>query len=657
MGKSKEVKILTLDTETYNGLLGKLKKIAIYDGSKVYYGNSFREIEPVILNYENLGYDVHIYIHNMEFDMRKIPELFEPGNIIWNKSLIISGKVAKIQCKHFCLHDSLKLFPMSLAKLSKDFKVEHGKLDLLEQVRNRYGTQYDITDAKGLVSNQLTLVNFLDKCPIDDPLFIEYLGYDVMSLYEVIEVFMGIAGLSPKDFVGRVSTASISRFLFKNGYKGKKFQGALSSQSDYEMLSLFKWEKDLDTEEFLRMSYCGGRTEVFKPRLEKPGYHYDVNSLYPFVMGGEFPVGKPDFTDKPNRAKDFYEKWKKNRHGLGFLNCHVYIPFQHVPPLPVKMGKLAFPCGHVYGTWTYEELEYAEQECGVEIIECFGACHFDNTFPVFKRFVDEFYVLKEKGTVEKNEALRTLAKLILNVGYGYTGMRRDDKTSLDSLDNLDKYEEVCFVDREVGFIEVPQEINAEYIQVQVASYVTSRARLVLLRGLRDILERGGEVYYCDTDSIVSDIPMSDHVVDGSKLGYWDLEGTPIKGLFLRPKVYTELFEEKKPTIKFKGVSRETQEELDFEFYEQMYDDLVKGTKEYEVVEKNRTQMRSILYMQKNQLDLDYYETRDKKMNFQTVEKRRMDYKGNETKPYYFETLEEFERFTFKKVKKEIQFEM
>ena len=42
--------------------------------------------------------------------------------------------------------------------------------------------------------------------------------------------------------------------------------------------------------------------------------------------------------------------------------------------------------------------------------------------------------IKNEGTRTKNEALRTLGKLIMNVGYGYTGMRRDDKTALKSID-------------------------------------------------------------------------------------------------------------------------------------------------------------------------------------------------------------------------------
>lgn len=643
--REKKVKLLTLDTETYNGLIGELKKIAIYDGQKVYYGNSFKDVEPVIINYNKLGYEVHIYIHNMEFDMRKIPELFDKNNIIWKKSLFINGKVAKVSCKHYILHDSLKILPMSLSKLSKGFNVTHGKLDLWEQVEKQYPNQYK------------DIVDFLDRCEIDNPLYLEYLGYDVMSLYEVLQVLIDLTGMSLADFVSKVSTASISRHLFKNGYKGTAFKGELNSKTDYEMLCTYKWEKNLEVEDFLRMSYCGGRTEVFKPRLEKRGFHYDVNSLYPSVMiDGEYPIGKPDYTDNPKKAKSMYKTWLRDRLGLGFVNCLVHIPKQPIPPLPVKMGKLTFPCGTVYGTWTYEELEFATNECGVEILEYYACCHFSTTFPIFKRFVEEFYKLKEKGTVEKNEPLRTLAKLILNVGYGYTGMRRD-KTGLDSFDNMSKYEKVLYADKETGFIEVPIEVKSEYIQVQVASYVTSRARLVLLKAMREVIKDGGNVYYCDTDSIVADIPLNSDLVDSSKLGYWDLEGEPLKGLFIRPKVYTEVYESEKLTIKFKGISKETQSNLNFNYYEYLYSELIKDEKDFEIVEKNKLQMRSILYMQKKQLELEYYETRDKKMNFKTVEKRKMFYDENYTEPHYFETLEDFENFSYSKREKEIEFSM
>ena len=649
--KQNLIKIITLDTETYNGLIGGLKRIAVYDGETVTYGYTFTDIEPVLLQYAKT-HEVHVYIHNMEFDARKVPDLFHESRIVWKNSLMINGKFTTISCKHYTCHDSFKLLPMSLSKLSKGFDVEHGKLDLWKAVQERYPGQYE------------NLVDFLDRCDKDDPLYLEYLGYDVMSLYEVLEVLREIAGISEYDFVKRISTASLSRFMFKEGYKGQEFRGPFSNKTDYEMLCNYKWFYDLETEDFIREAYCGGRTEVFTPRLEKPGFHYDVNSLYPYVMSrdeqgnaAQYPVGKPQFTDKSGVAEHYYKDWQQYKSGLGFVNCRVYIPLQPIPPLPVKMGKLTFPCGEVYGTWTYEELDHAEKFCGVKILEYYGAVHFTQTFPVFERFVNTFYQLKEEGSRTKNEPLRTLAKLILNVGYGYTGMRRDDKTSLDLISNAHKHKEIVFANEELGFIEIPTEIKAEYIQVQVAAYVTSRARLVLLKALKDIIDRGGNVYYCDTDSIVCDIPMNDNMVDENTIGMWALEGKPVQGLFLRPKVYTELYEDENPTIKFKGVSRETQEQLDYTFYEEMYNDLETGEKDFRIVEKNRLTLRSIMYMQKEGLDFDYYETRDKKINYHTIEKREMDYAGNNTKPHYFPTLKDFENFSYKPVKPTIKFDM
>ena len=356
MKKQKPVKLFTLDTETYNGLFGGLKRIAIYDGNKVIYGYTFEDVEKELIKYYDLNYDVHVYIHNIEFDARKLPAIFEKDRIDWSGCVVINGKLTTIKCKKYTFHDSFKLLPMSLKKLSNDFGVEHAKLDLWEEVQKLYKNQY--TD----------IVDFLDRCDVDNELYLKYLGYDVISLYEILEKIMTIAGINVNDFVKRISTASLSRFIFKNGFNGHKFIEKGSRRSDYEMLCQYNYNYDLDIEEFLRDSYCGGRTEVFKIELNSKAFHYDVNSLYPSVMiNGNFPVGKPKYYDDETIAKYYFEKWLKDKKGIGFLSCEVYIPKQHIPPLPVKMEKLAFVCGHVYGVWNFEELEYAVKECDCKI--------------------------------------------------------------------------------------------------------------------------------------------------------------------------------------------------------------------------------------------------------------------------------------------------
>lgn len=643
MKKRKRVKIITLDTETYNGLLGDLKKIAIYDGKDIYYGNCFNDVQPILANYHVAGYDVHVYIHNMEFDLRKIWQDIK-HDVVWEKSLAINGKLATVKCEDYTFHDSFKILPMSLKKLSEDFEVEHGKLDLWQEVQRLYPKQYQ------------NLVDFLDRCPIDDPLFIKYLGYDVLSLYEIIQKIIRLTGIEPEDFVKRVSTASISRYLFKKGHKGKLFKQSGNTLTDYDYLCSYKWQFDSETEDFIRESYCGGRTEVFKIFLDHPGKHYDVNSEYPFVCHDKlFPIGKPEYIDKPNIVEYRWKDWLNNHTGLGFINATVYIPKQNIPPLPVKMGKLVFPCGTVCGIWTYPELEYAIKNCGVVIKEYHALVHFDKTYPIFKNFIEEFYTMKEQATIEKNKSKRQFAKLIMNVAYGYTGMKREKSKLVKLEDATEKYElkDIKYLDDELGFAEVESVVDSEYIQVQVASYVTSYARLVLLDALR-YCDKRGNVYYCDTDSIVTDVELPEEKIHPTKLGYWDLESEPQRGIFLMPKVYTEKFANEKENIKFKGISKDTQSTLSYSYYESILKELQDGIKNGRVVEKNKTLLRSILYMQKKDLPSNYYEVRDKQMNYRNAQKRTMFYNDNKTASLYFETVEDFQNFEFKPLPKHIE---
>ena len=649
MKKQKPIKLFTLDTETYNGLFGGLKRIAIYDGVKVIYGYTFEDIEKELIKYYELGYDVHIYIHNIEFDARKLPQIFDKDRIEWSGCVVINGKLTTIKCKKYTFHDSFKLLPMSLKKLSKDFGVEHAKLDLWEEVQKLYNNEYS------------DIVDFLDRCDVDNELYLKYLGYDVISLYEILEKIMTITGIKVEDFVKRISTASLSRFIFKNGFNSNKFIEKGSRRSDYEMMCQYNYNNDMEIEQFLRDSYCGGRTEVFKIELNSKAFHYDVNSLYPSVMiNGNFPIGKPKYYDDETISKYYFNKWLSDKKGIGFLSCEVFIPKQHIPPLPVKMEKLAFVCGNVYGVWNFEELEYAVKECGCKITKFKEVVFYNKTYPVFNRFITKMVEIKNEGTRTKNEALRTLGKLIMNVGYGYTGMRRDDKTALKPIEEyntvIEKGVKIKDFNENLGFVEVPQEIKSEYIQVGIASTVTCRARLVLLKALRYCAERG-EVYYCDTDSIVTDVKLPEEIVDSVELGKWDLENTIEKGLFLKPKVYSEITLKEGTNIKFKGVSHETQNELNFKSYEELLEELQEQSKEFIIVEKNKATFRSIMYMKKKGLEDDYYETRDKKMNLNTTEKRKMNYKENYTEPYYFESINDFNNFSFSPKKKKINFSM
>lgn len=651
--------LFTLDTETY-GLQGDIKRIALYNGKSIKYGYTFSDVEPILDFYYSLGFLPYIYVHNFAFDFRKIPEIFRKGNVNWAKSMMINGRFAKLSCKHYVFRDSWQLLPSSLESLSKDFGVEHAKIDLWEAVQKAYPNKYKDKE------------DYFINCDVNDPLYIEYLGYDVMSLYEVMEKLMELSGIDLEHFISILSTSSLSRYLFKNGWKDVKF--LTNGVSDFSQLCSCKmWHSNVkckggnltfrEVENIIRKGSYGGRTEVFKiyTGLPTEGYtalHYDVNSEYPFVMHEHnFPIGEPFVYTK--NVKSIFEEWLKYGDGLGFLECDVYIPKQHIPPLPVHKEKTAFFCGHISGVWSYYELKYAIENCGVVIEKYKTAIHFAKTFPVFKNFIGTMYKLKEDATKKGQQALRTFAKLVQNVAFGYTIMNRDDKTELKGIDDrsyseiVEEYgEELKNFSEDYGFIEVKADVDARYIQPQIGAYVTSYARVLLLDAMRKVESSGGDVYYCDTDSVVSSIPFPHEIVDSTKLGAWDLESIVYEGIFIQPKVYSEISittkGKFKTTKKFKGIKKAVITGFDIEKYQEIYDELKSGIKDAIVIERNRLTLRGFSYITKKGLDLNAVSISDKAINLKNMQKRIMHYSENETEPYYFETLTDFEKFSFVK---------
>ena len=318
---------------------------------------------------------------------------------------------------------------------------------------------------------------------------------------------------------------------------------------------------------------------------------------------------------------------------------------QYVPPLPVFKGKLVFMCGHLEGTWTYHELEYAIKHCGVVVTEYLEQVHFKQTYPVFKNFGALFSPMKEKAKERGEKALETFCKLVQNTGYGYTGMNRD-KTELQEIEKIEKYQDrLVYQDKELGYIEIESNVLSQSIQVQVAAYVTSYARLVLLDRARDQAEKG-TIYYCDTDSLVTSTRLSPEYVHHSRLGFWDLEAEIIEAAFIQPKVYSEITTEQ-VNIKFKGVTRDKQAELRFSDYIGLLERYKNGEKGRLLIEKDKKMLRSILFSQKNDRDANLAEIRSKHLNIGAKQKRVIDYQNNISKPWYCASIEEFKAFSFK----------
>jgi hypothetical protein len=109
------------------------------------------------------------------------------------------------------------------------------------------------------------------------------------------------------------------------------------------------------------------------------------------------------------------------------------------------------------------------------------------------------------------------------------------------------------------------EKNKEFkdVSIAIAAAVTAYARIYMSQIKLDIIKNGGNIYYTDTDSIVSDIPLNNNIV-GNKLGQFKLVYFVKEGYFISSKTYCLVTNDsKKPIIKAKGVFSDTLTLIDF----------------------------------------------------------------------------------------------
>ena len=103
------------------------------------------------------------------------------------------------------------------------------------------------------------------------------------------------------------------------------------------------------------------------------------------------------------------------------------------------------------------------------------------------------------------------------------------------------------------------------VSLTTAAAITSYARIYMSKIKLDILSKGGSIYYTDTDSIVTDIPLDSNLV-GDKLGQFKLEGEIIDAYFITSKTYClhlKINNKDKYVIKVKGGSSGSLNKSDF----------------------------------------------------------------------------------------------
>lgn len=351
-------------------------------------------------------------------------------------------------------------------------------------------------------------VNFTKKHKKNDKILSEHLKNDCYALYEIL-----------------------NKFYEREGYLSNTIAGHALRKFREEFFNGYFWNTDEKFDEYFRKNYYkGGRVEVYKC-YGKNLFYYDVNSLYPYVMLEKMPVGTPIKTKKYQNGKiGFYKiQLMENYDSLISILCKKTKTGNYY--INGKKGEIFY--------LTSIELDELKKDVKVKVLDGY---YFDRKEEIFTQYVNYYYEIKKKA---KDESERYISKLMLNSLYGKFGQRLNGQNI--EMAN-DKNSDSIVYDEENGLLLVDVKRKLKFRGVYIAAWITALARMKHYSLMKKI--GFNHVYYCDTDSIITDKKMKIN----EKIGGLKLEAEIKEGVFLMPKVYGYIDKNKNENIHAKGFS-------------------------------------------------------------------------------------------------------
>ncbi len=266
---------------------------------------------------------------------------------------------------------------------------------------------------------------------------------------------------------------------------------------------------------YMKRGYMGGRNEMFIPAGIPKNirvYYKDFTSLYPAVAAqNDLPAGKMHF------VKLGGVKATISNVPYGMVRCMVRsIDFTR---LPLHLYKQKSKCYFAHYVEPIEMTLYSEEiKVGLQNnmyeYHLLDAITYDLKVPLLHDVMIDAFNVKREQTELGNTGLALSAKIVANSTYGFWGTnvynKEGGKIEHKDVCKLQKsFEENRVVDvARHGDYFVSKQLNdlpSKDINIGVACAITSLARMRLWELMDDIKKQGGEVYYCDTDSVITSI--------------------------------------------------------------------------------------------------------------------------------------------------------
>ena len=576
-------KFITLDIETREEIVsvdGKEKAslkpycISLYDGKKAwsFYLSDFNSVDDMltaaIKSLMRNKYNNHsVYAHNLsKFDgiylLRVLAQLglkkpiIKDGNMIalpinWN---LRNNKIGTITFK-----DSLLMLPQSLRSLAKSFNVEeksHFPFKFVNDPNvplNYVGNIPSIDHWNDITQEEYLSLNHENWSLKEET--IKYCEQDCITLHQILVKFNCLVFNRWNVNINRYPTLpSLAFGIYRTNYMEEntipKLQGTIYND--------------------IAQGFTGGHTDVYLPRMEN-AKHYDVNSLYPFVMSEfDMPVGP---IHKFEGDIFMYED-----NPFGFFLCKIKTLLVDGKPMerPLLQTKVKSDNGvrtiAPLGEWTdwlfSEEIKNVRELGGYKITVLKGYTFGRKN--IFKEYINDMYQIKESYSNDRSNPMYLISKLLMNSLYGRFGMKSELKiheiVKTSDIQGLQaKYGELSLVewkltdDLSLVSHPAPLEITAHNfwndefhnnINIAIAASVPAYARTIMNYYLADNTLIIG---YMDTDCIViyEVIPVS------NELGKYKLEAKYKTVIFLGPKSYAGEYDNGKTFSKLKGYMNNT----------------------------------------------------------------------------------------------------
>lgn len=474
------------------------------------YNKSNKTIREEIKHFWNLGdlalyilsktqkrMRLNIYTHNAEFDVWASGILPALTKARWKmKFFYAKGMIFILCCKKdgasIWFISSTNYYPMSLSKLGQIFNLPKFDTDVFTE---------------------------------DNNLLLDYCSRDT----QIVKVIMH----SWFKFIQDGQYGGYALTIPAQAFKAFRYRF-------YEYMIYPHWEEDVKKLE--KRSYFGGRTENFyKGKLKDgPFVKLDFNSNYAYVMqNNSFPTRLLDLfgSIRNDHLSELLEGNLTVADVVVNTNERVY---------PVRCGKkVVFPVGTFKCTLCSEGLQYAiDHKHLVRIIK--GAV-YEGRF-IFRQYINHFFPLRLAAKAEGNTILDIMLKLMQNALYGKFGENHITYENKEEYTGQDCYRRVVTAagcgqigveTKLLNLIQSPTgKEDTNHTFYAICSHVTEYARFLLWRVFMAL--GMDNVYYCDTDSIITKeryLPLIADFLDDEKLGGLKNEGSSESIILEAPKWY------------------------------------------------------------------------------------------------------------------------